>query len=111
MGRKLNRRQFVQATTAAAAAAAAVPATLFGQAPAVKTTSVKPVVVSSSNGNTFKNGGSKTCVETAFAMITGGAGGLHELAATQSFHGPSHLIQAFARMLAAMIIRCASDVP
>src|SRR5580765_1257294 len=74
MARKLNRRQFVQTTTAAAAAAAAVPATLFGQAPTMMTPkSVKPVVVSASNGNKYKNGGAKTCVETAFSMITGGA--------------------------------------
>jgi N4-(beta-N-acetylglucosaminyl)-L-asparaginase len=29
-------------------------------------------VISSDNGHQFKNGGSKTCVETAFAMITSG---------------------------------------
>ena len=80
--KKLNRRQFVQTTTAAAAAAASVPSTLFGQAPTMMTPkSVRPVVVSSSNGNKFKNGGSKTCVETAFAMITGGADVLDALIA------------------------------
>src|SRR3954465_14249241 len=69
---KLNRRQFVQTTTGAAAVAAAKP--LFGQAPTMMTSKgVKPVVIASSNGNRFKNGGSKTCVETAFAMITSGA--------------------------------------
>jgi N4-(beta-N-acetylglucosaminyl)-L-asparaginase len=36
--------------------------------------SVKPVVISSSNGNKFKNGGTQTCVEKAFSMITGGPG-------------------------------------
>src|SRR5262252_5381081 len=77
MGRKLNRREFVQTT----AAAAAIPSTLFGQAPAVKTGGVKPVVVSSSNGNKFKNGGTKTCVETAFAMMTGGSDVLDALIA------------------------------
>src|SRR5262245_50767306 len=74
---KLNRREFVQTTTAAVAAAA-VPGTGLAQSPAGGPTmmtpkSVKPVVVSSSNGNRYKNGGSKTCVETAFSMITGGA--------------------------------------
>jgi N4-(beta-N-acetylglucosaminyl)-L-asparaginase len=34
--------------------------------------SVKPVVVSSANGNRFKNGGPKTGVEVAFGMITDG---------------------------------------
>ena len=80
--KKLNRREFVQTTTAAAAAAAAVPKTLFGQAPTVITPkSVKPVVISSSNGNTFKNGGPQTCVEKAFQMITGGSDVLDALIA------------------------------
>src|SRR5438309_594948 len=76
--KKLNRREFVQTT----AAAAAIPTTIFGQGPTMMTPkSVKPVVVSSNNGNKFKNGGSKTCVETAFAMITGGADVLDALIA------------------------------
>src|SRR5919201_3367108 len=83
MGRRLNRREFVQTTTAAAAtAAAAVPKTLFAQAPTVMTPkSVKPVVISSSNGNKFKNGGTETCVEKAFGMITSGADVLDALIA------------------------------
>ena len=57
-------------------------ATLFGQAPTVMTPkSVKPVVIASSNGNQFKNGGSKTCVENAFSMITGGSDVLDALVA------------------------------
>jgi N4-(beta-N-acetylglucosaminyl)-L-asparaginase len=64
----INRRQFVQA----GAAVAAVP--VFGQAPAVVVPkSAKPLVVCSANGNTYKNGGSQTCVEKAFAMIVSGA--------------------------------------
>jgi N4-(beta-N-acetylglucosaminyl)-L-asparaginase len=70
---RINRRQFVR-TGAAAAAAAAAPVGLFGQAPAVLTPrSGKPLVVSSANGNQFRNGGSQTCVEKAFALITSGA--------------------------------------
>ncbi len=75
----LTRRQFVQTTTAAGVAAAA-PATLFGQAPAVHT-GVKPVVISSDNGNVYKNGGDKTCVETAFAMMMSGKDVLESLIA------------------------------
>jgi N4-(beta-N-acetylglucosaminyl)-L-asparaginase len=71
MARRINRREFV-AAGAAAGIAAASHKTLFGQAPAVRT-SVRPVVVASSNGNRFKNGGTQTCVEKAFTMITGGA--------------------------------------
>src|SRR4051794_41440987 len=77
---KVNRREFVQATTVAGVAAASRP--LFGQAPTMMTPkTLKPVVVASANGNKFKNGGSKTCVETAFAMITGGADVLDALVA------------------------------
>src|SRR5437773_2324217 len=80
--KKLNRREFVQTTTAAGVAAAAGPATLFGQAPTVMTLkSVKPVVISSANGHRYKNGGTKTCVETAFGMMTGGADVLDALIA------------------------------
>ncbi|HMF99419.1 MAG TPA: N(4)-(beta-N-acetylglucosaminyl)-L-asparaginase [Vicinamibacterales bacterium] len=79
--RKLNRREFVQTTGAAAAAVAAVPKTLFGQAPAVMTRSVKPLVIASSNGHKYKNGGTQTCVEKAFQMITGGSDVLDALIA------------------------------
>ena len=69
----MNRRDFVK-TGAAAAVAAATPAGAFGQAPAViGSKAVKPLVISSSNGNSFKNGGTQTCVEKAFSMITSGA--------------------------------------
>jgi N4-(beta-N-acetylglucosaminyl)-L-asparaginase len=85
--KKINRREFVQTTTAASVAAATAPlfaqsSTKSGQAPTMMTPkSVKPVVISSSNGNRFKNGGSKMCVETAFGMIAGGADVLDALIA------------------------------
>ena len=72
MSRKLNRRQFVMTGTAASLAAAAAPATAFGQAPTMLTGGSKPVVVASGNGHRFKNGGDKTCVETAFGLMTQG---------------------------------------
>jgi N4-(beta-N-acetylglucosaminyl)-L-asparaginase len=79
--RKLNRREFVQTTTAGVAAAA-LPKTAFGQAPTVLTPkSARPLVVSSSNGNKFKNGGAQTCVEKAFSMITAGSDVLDSLIA------------------------------
>jgi N4-(beta-N-acetylglucosaminyl)-L-asparaginase len=82
MTRKLNRREFVKTTTAASVVTAAASRTVFGQAPTMMTPkSVKPVVVASSNGNQFKNGGTKTCVETAFSMITGGSDVLDALIA------------------------------
>jgi len=72
MTRRINRREFVMAGTAAGLAAAAVPATAFGRAPAIRTPGSRPVVVASANGNRYKNGGDKTCVETAFLRIVKG---------------------------------------
>jgi N4-(beta-N-acetylglucosaminyl)-L-asparaginase len=73
MPRKLNRREFVKTGTAAGFAAAAAPRAALGQAPSMMTPgSSKPIVVSSSNGNRFKNGGDKTCVEIAYAKIVKG---------------------------------------
>ena len=72
MSRKLNRREFVL-TGAAAGLAAAAPARSSAQAPTVMTPRrVRPVVVSSANGHNYKNGGPRTCVETAFALMTEG---------------------------------------
>ena len=81
MSRKMKRREFVL-TTAAAGLAAASPRTVFGQAPAVITRSgIKPIVIASANGHQYKNGGTQTCVEKAFAMITQGADVLDALIA------------------------------
>ena len=43
--------------------------------------SVKPVVISSANGNWFKNGGNVTCVEKAFTLMTQGSDVLDALIA------------------------------
>jgi N4-(beta-N-acetylglucosaminyl)-L-asparaginase len=75
----LSRRDFVKTTSAALAAAPV--AGVLGQAPAVSTQSVKPVVVASSNGHRFRNGGKQTAVETAFAMMVGGSDVLDALIA------------------------------
>jgi len=86
--KKLNRREFVRATTVGVAAAA-MPATVLGQSspragqgPTVLTTKgVKPVVIASANGNRFKNGGTQTAVEKAFSMIASGSDVLDALIA------------------------------
>src|SRR6516164_7235229 len=78
---RVNRREFVQTTTAATAAAAAIPSTLFGQAPTMMTKSVKPCVVASNNGNRSKDEHGVTCVAKAFKMITDGADVLDALVA------------------------------
>ena len=80
MTRKLNRREFV--TSAAVGFAAAAPASVFGRAPAVITQRrVSPVVVASANGHRYTNGGTQTCVETAFDMMTSGTDVLDALIA------------------------------
>jgi N4-(beta-N-acetylglucosaminyl)-L-asparaginase len=79
MPRKVNRREFV-VSSAAGLAAAAHTRTAAG-APAVIQSGVKPIVVSSANGNQYKNGGSKTGVEIAFEMIAGGKDVLDALVA------------------------------
>ena len=69
MAPRLNRRQFV--TSAAVGLAAAAPGSAIGRAPAVRTSrSVAPVVVASANGHRYRNGGTETCVETAFRLMT-----------------------------------------
>src|SRR5215470_7748653 len=72
MGR-FTRRDFVRAGVAAGAAAAA-PKGMFGKAPAVLTPGpARAVVISSANGNWFKNGGKVTCVEKAYTRMVEGA--------------------------------------
>ncbi len=80
MSRKLTRREFVQTSTAAGVAATA-PITSFGEAPAIQTGTVKPVVIASSNGNRYKNGGAEVGVEKAFNLMTKGSDVLDALIA------------------------------
>jgi N4-(beta-N-acetylglucosaminyl)-L-asparaginase len=81
MNDKLSRRDLIRAG-AAAGLTAALPKGAFGEAPAVVTPKgVKPVVISSANGNHFKNGGDVTCVQKAFTMITQGTDVLDALIA------------------------------
>jgi N4-(beta-N-acetylglucosaminyl)-L-asparaginase len=66
----INRREFV-ITGAAAGLAAAAPAQ--SQSPAVIARgSVRPVVIASGNGHRYRNGGTQTCVERAFAQMAEG---------------------------------------
>src|SRR5262245_45624734 len=66
MTTRLTRREFVQAGAAATLAG--------GQAPTVMVPSpARPVVIASSNGNVYTNGGTRAAVATAFARITEGA--------------------------------------
>lgn len=77
----MKRRDFM---IAGAAASVALPAStaLSNSLPAFFVPpAVKPVVISSANGNRFKNGGPITCVEKAFKMMTQGSDVLDALIA------------------------------
>src|SRR5215213_8721104 len=71
MTKKIKRRDFIRTTAAAGAVLSAADA--FKGAPAVHVQNAKPAVVSSANGNQFKNGGDETCVARAFRLMTSGA--------------------------------------
>ena len=80
MSPNVNRRDFVLSSVAVVAAASVNPGEVLAEAPAaaqaptvmVKKT-VRPLVVSSNNGNIYKNGGDITGVAKAFRMIAGGS--------------------------------------
>jgi N4-(beta-N-acetylglucosaminyl)-L-asparaginase len=76
---RITRREFVITGTAAGIAAAAQGQT--SSAPAVRSGAAKPVIISSANGHRYKNGGSQTCVEKAFAMMMHGSDVLDALIA------------------------------
>src|SRR5437016_5164713 len=69
----MKRRDFMIGS-AAAGVVAAPAASSKGNGPTMLVpAAVKPLVISSANGNIFKNGGDVTCVQKAFRMITEGA--------------------------------------
>ncbi|HZI17308.1 MAG TPA: N(4)-(beta-N-acetylglucosaminyl)-L-asparaginase [Pyrinomonadaceae bacterium] len=72
MTRRIGRRDFLRRTSAAGALLAA-PGLKAGGAPAVVARRARPVVVASSNGHRFKNGGEETCVQRAFRLMTSGS--------------------------------------
>ena len=69
----MNRRSFVKTTGAALGAAALPGIAQAAVAPAVLKSRARPVVIASANGHMFRNGGTMTPVEIAFARMTGGA--------------------------------------
>ena len=72
----LKRRTFIGVTSAIGAMAAS------GAGPAIaQSRPSRPVVISSGNGFVYRNGGSETCVERAYRMMTEGADVLESLVA------------------------------
>src|SRR5438045_3372634 len=80
MSKKIRRRDFIRGT-AAAGLFLSSPKAFRGGAPAVRLQGVRPVVISSANGNHFKNGGDETCVQRAFRLMTAGGDVLDALIA------------------------------
>src|SRR5687767_2489112 len=69
----INRRDFVRAGVLAGVAVGVTSERALAQAPAIRTGSARPIVIASGNGNRFKNGGDRTCVEEAFRLLVGGS--------------------------------------
>ena len=81
MSNRISRRDFIQTGTVVAGLTAAASRSAFGSAPAIQSSGVRPVVIASGNGHRIRNGGSETCVETAFRMMTEGEDVLESLIA------------------------------
>ena len=69
----ISRRDFVRAGVLTGAASGLAGEHARAQAPAIKKGSARPVVIASGNGNRFKNGGARTCVEEAFQRLVSGS--------------------------------------
>src|SRR5215813_13257197 len=84
MSKKIKRRDFMR-SSAVAGLALAAPKMKPEKAPTGPTIiiqgGIRPVVVSSANGNRFKNGGDVTCVQKAFTLMTQGSDVLDALIA------------------------------
>jgi N4-(beta-N-acetylglucosaminyl)-L-asparaginase len=68
----INRRDFIASAAAAGLAAAARPLAAARGPEILVQSGSRPVIIASANGHRFKNGGTKTCVETAFEMMMRG---------------------------------------
>src|SRR5690349_19632878 len=71
--KKMKRRDFMRNGAVAGLTLAAAKNEVVGFPMIMTQSAVKPLVISSANGNRFKNGGSVTAVQKAFQMMTSGA--------------------------------------
>src|SRR5690349_15500330 len=71
--KKMKRRDFMRNGAVAGLTLAAAKNEVVGFPMILKQSAVKPLVISSANGNKFKNGGAVTAVQKAFTMMTKGA--------------------------------------
>ncbi len=77
----LNRRELMSATVATTMAASTLVQNPPASANIIRAKEVKPVVISSGNGNIYKNGGKRTCVSEAYRRMTKGTDVLDALIA------------------------------
>src|SRR2546421_1541106 len=73
MNKKIKRRDFVRHSAVAGLTLATTKSSVSRFPNILVRSGVKPIVISSANGNRFKNGGDMTSVQKAFRMITEGA--------------------------------------
>src|SRR5258705_2410979 len=73
MSKKMKRRDFMRDSAVAGFALAPPKSDHIGFPTILTQSAIKPLVISSANGNRFKNGGDVTAVQKAFTMITQGA--------------------------------------
>lgn len=78
MGGRVTRRRLL-GTGAGAVGLASAGAAPASAAVLVQRSGVRPVVVASENGHRYRNGGDSTCVQKAFARMTGGTDVLEAL--------------------------------
>ena len=81
MADKINRREFMTTTAGAGILAASRPLSASSGPAVIVQGPSRPVVIASGNGHRFKNGGTKTCVETAFEKMMKGEDVLDSLIA------------------------------
>lgn len=70
--KRIKRRDFIRHSSVAGLTLAASKSAIAQFPNVIIQSGVKPVVVASSNGNRFKNGGTMTSVQKAFTMMTQG---------------------------------------
>jgi N4-(beta-N-acetylglucosaminyl)-L-asparaginase len=73
MTKKIKRRDFMHRSAVAGLTLVGTQSSVLQFPNILVQRGVKPVVISSANGNRFKNGGDMTAVQKAFTMITGGS--------------------------------------
>jgi N4-(beta-N-acetylglucosaminyl)-L-asparaginase len=73
MTKKIKRREFMRTGAVAGVTLASAKSALSQFPNILVQNSVKPIVISSANGNRYKNGGDMTAVHKAFTMITAGS--------------------------------------